>query len=228
MGRPPTRSMLLLVLASLLLVVPTASAALRNPQVPVSGTALASFFAAQGQDIAVMGDQQELATLDLPAYTAYEVRAVLPGAGTVSFGGYNGLAETPPLYAIYPGAASSGWYSVCSFREYPNRLVVNLFDEHAVIQGTSTYLDADRTAFGFYTLGPSGAFFTQDERNLDGLPRILAYSGTGAYSGSTWLACETSPGANGDFADFVVLVAYPLTPVETRHTTWGTLKQLYR
>lgn len=212
-------------LALAALVTP-AHSALRSPQVPVTGNALATFFASQGQTIAVVGDQVDLQRTSVPAEVA--IRAETFGAVANSFGFYNASNATPPLYLFFPGVASAGWFVVCSFRTAQVRLVVNLFDQNGALQGTTTYLGADPTDLGYYAQGSSGIFYSQDERNASGAARLLAYNGTGSRSGSTWIACELSPDPGGDFADFIMLMDFAFAPVATKRTTWGRVCALYR
>ena len=218
----------LLTLATLAWLATPASAGLRSPQVPVSGTALATFFASQGQAIAVVGDQVDMQSVSFPiATTSIELRSVHPAAAVTGFGGYNTDLVAPPLYQIMPGAASTGWFVVASFRTAPTRLVVNLFDAASTLQGTTTYLGADRNAFGFYAQGLA-TVYSQDARNSGGFARILSYPGSGALAGSTWFACEFSNAPDGDFADYVALVTFSSPPGAAERSTWGRVKRLYR
>ena len=205
-----------------------AHAGLRSPQIPVGGTALATFFASQGQTIDVNSQQLDLQTLSWPVSTGFEVRVFGPEVATTGFGAYNTVPSSPPLYQIVPGAVTPGWYEVASFRSGPSRLVVNLFDGTDAFVGTNTYMGADATAFGFYNQGAAGAFYTQDSRNGD-TARILAYSGTGSRTGWTWFACETGAGPGGDYADFIALVNLAIaSPVPVNRTNWGMLKARFR
>lgn len=214
------------VFLALLLLAPRAHAVPRSPQVPVRGTALATFFASQGQSIAVVGDQVDLQSASFPlGTTTIELESVHPAA--TSFGGYNTSLAAPPLYQLFPGAATAGWFVIASFHTAPLRLVVNLFDATSALQGTITHLGADPSAFGFYAQGPS-LVYSQDARNPGGLARILSYSGTGAHAGSTWFACEFSDSPAGDYADFVALVTFSSPPVGVERSTWGRVKRLYR
>jgi len=222
---------LLLTLSLLAVTAASALAAARAPQIPVSGTALATFFASQGQTINVNTQQLDLQTLSVPATTSFEVRVFdLASAGT-SFGAYSTALASPPLYLIAPAAAVSGGFETASFRTGPTRIVVNLFDAGSAFQGSTTYLAGppDPNAFGFYDqLSGGQSFFTQDARNAGGTARILAYNGTGSRFGWTWFACETGAGPGGDYADFVALVNLSLAPTEVQRTDWGTLKQRFR
>jgi len=205
-----------------------AHAAARVPQVPVSGTALATFFASQGQSINVSTQQLDLQQLNVPAGTAFEVLA-FPGSAGQSFGSYNTVPLSPSLYMLFPGTTTAGWHTAMTFRDTPARLVVSLFDAASVLQGSSTFMGADKTAFGFYVQDASSAVsYLQDSRNAGGGARILAYNGTGARTGWTWLACETGAGPGGDFADFVALVNLSQSaPVPVNRSNWGRIKQLF-
>ena len=224
---------LLSTVLPLALTAAVAHAALRVPQVPVSGTALATFFASQGQTIDVNTQQLDLQTLSVPTGN-YQVHAFGPDNGA-TFGAYNAAAVSPPLYQFLPGSSTTGWYSTFSFRTAPTRLVVTLFDNNSVTQGSTTYLAGppDASAFGFYVLQAPGAggltFYTQDARNPGGTARILAYNATGPGSaGWAWFACETGAGPGGDYADYVALVQLAPAPVPVSQTKWGTLKARFR
>lgn len=219
----------LLLTLTLLAVAAAAHAAARVPQVPVSGTALATFFASQGQTIDVNNQQLDLQTLSLSMSTNFDVYPFGTNAGT-TFGTYNAAAATPPLYQITPGAASTGWFSNAAFRTGPTRMVVSLFDNNAAFQGSTTYIAGppDPTNMGVYFLASSGTFFSQDSRNTGVAARILAYNGTGSRTGWTWFVCETGAGPGGDYADAIALVNLSLAPVPVSRTNWGTLKARFR
>jgi hypothetical protein len=222
----PIVSVLLLSLAAT-----SAFAAPRAQQVPVSGTALADFFASQGQVINVRTDQLDLQSLSVPAGTSFEVRTFGPQATNTSVGTYNsnGAKKVPPaLYTVLAAASAPGWYAAASFRSGPSRLLVNIFDALNVLQGTNTYQGANAAAFGIYDTGPGGTFYLDDARNPGGAPMILAYSGTGTRAGWTWFACESSPGSGGDFADVVVAVNLGAASTPVAHTAWGQLKARFR
>jgi len=217
-----------LLFAFLLLAPRPAAAALRSPQVPVAGSALATFFAAQGQAINPATDQQDQQQLSVAPGTGFGFIAHGPDV-SASAGIYNTPLASPLLYQVWPGAAAPGWFTVCSFRIAPTRLVVNLFDEQSAIQGSTTYLGADPSAFGIYGQTAAGTvYYLQDSRNPLGAARILTYGGTGAHQGSTWFAIETGSTTGGDFADLILLVNLALAPVDVEHASWGTLKRRFR
>jgi hypothetical protein len=208
-----------------------AHAAPRAQQVPVSGTALAAFFASQGQSINVSRDQLDLQTLSVPVGTAFEVHTFGPEASATTFGAYNanGNKKTAPTtYTLFPAATTPGWYTTGSFRNGPNRLIVNVYDGNRVMKSTNTFNGANSSNFALCSSGPNGTFYLEDTRNTGSAAKILAFAGTGVYSGWTWFASETSSGSGGDFADFITVVNLGTTTTPTVRTAWGELKKLYR
>ncbi len=215
--------------AGLLLLAALASnahAALRSPQVSVSGTALATFFASQGQAIDVNADQLDAQRFNLPALGTLHPRVFGPVAA--SFGAYNASALAPPLYELLPSAMLPGWFVTAGFRDAPVRLVVNLFDAQSALQGNNVYLGADRTDLGFYAQLPGGQAWSQDARNPAGRVLMLAYQGTGLHAGELWLACESTQATGGDYADAIALVDLSLGPVPIAKSSWGRMKALFR
>lgn len=221
---------LLLTLSLLAAAAATAHAALRSPQIPVSGTALQTFFNSKGQSINVNTDQQDLQTVSFAADATLSFGTEFPNGASATLGLYNAGFATPPLYQVFPGAASDGWSAIASFRTGPTRVVVSLFDAASAFQGSTTYLAGppDRTNMGLYLQAPAGStFYSQDSRNADGA-RLLAFAATGGLAGGTWLAWETGAGPGGDFADFVTLVNISSGPVPVSRTDWGRLKARFR
>jgi hypothetical protein len=224
----------LLITASLLslsLAATVAHAAPRARQIPVSGSALATFFASQGQTINVSTDQLDLQTLSVAVGTAFEVHTFGPEASATSVGTYNTNGNkkgTPALYTMFPAATTTGWYVTGSFRSGPSRLVVNVFDANRTLQGTNTYNGASASNFALFDSGPNGTVYLEDARNSSGAAKVLAFAGTGSLSGWTWFASETSPGSGGDFADVVTLVNLSSSTTPVASTTWGRLKSMYR
>src|SRR4029078_12181213 len=131
---------LLLTLSLLAVTAASVLAAARVPQIPVSGTALSNFFAAQGQTIDVNTQQLALQTLRRPATTSFEVRVFVLAAAGTTFGAYSTALASPPLYQFAPGSTASGWCETAAFRTGPTRIVVNLFDSGSNFQGSTTYL----------------------------------------------------------------------------------------
>ena len=221
----PMASLLVLALATT-----AAHAAMRSPQIAVSGSALATFLASKGQTINVNTDQLDLQTLSLAVGTAFEVHTFGPQASATDIGAYNagGNKKTAPSrYTVFPAALQSGWYTTGAFRSGPSRLVVNLFDANKAVQGTTTYNGANASNFALFDSGPNGTYYLEDARNAGGAAKILAFAGTGTLSGWTWFASETSAGTGGDFADVVTLVNLGSTTTPVASTTWGRLKSMY-
>ena len=228
---PASARTLAAAIGLLLLTAPAASAQYRSPQVPVSGTALASFFASHGQAINVGTDQLALQETSFAPSASMAFLGEFLG-GTATLGLYNAAFAVPPLYLVFPGSASAGWFATASFRTAPTRLVVNLFDNNSAFVGTVTYLAGppDPNDAGFYISsdGAVGLVYSQDARNPGGEARILMYAGTGVHAGQTWFAAETGAGPGGDFADVIALVTLPSAPTDVVRTSWGSLKSRFR
>ncbi len=205
-----------------------ALAAPRVPQVPVSGTALATFFASQSQTINVNADQVDVQRQAVPPTSNFQILSFGPQASSTAVGIYNAAPLTPALYQILPSGMGAGWFSVAGFRLSPTRMVVNLFDNFSTLQGTTSYLGADPTDFSFYAIGGAGTLYQQDARNAGGAARVLVFNGTGAKAGSTWLAFETSTSGPADYADVIALVNLAFSPVHDAKSSWGRVKSLYR
>ena len=220
-------------LVALVALAGSASAALRVPQVPVLGGGLQGYLNSQGEAINVLTDQNAAQrwAATVSNNSTFTIQVELAGnAAANTIGLYNASLAAPPLYQVFPGAATSQWFAVASFRSAPIRVVVNLFDASAAIQGTTTYLGADRNDFGFYLQGPGGTFFTQDARNPGGAVQALTYAGTGINTGSWWLCFEdTGLGAGSDLDyDDCVLFLESVNPTPVNKTTWGSLKARFR
>ncbi len=223
----------LLVLALVASAGP-ASAALRSPQVVVAGGTLQGYLNSKGESINVLTDQQDVQSWSTTVSnnSTFTLQIELSGnAASNSLGLYNAGVGAPPLYQLFPGAASSGWFAVASFRSAPTRVVVNLFDQNAAFVGSTTYLGADASNFGFYLQqNPGLVFYTQDARNPGGKAQALTYAGTGVNSGSWWLAFEdqsVDAGSDMDYDD-AVLFLESVNPTPVSHTTWGQLKARFR
>ena len=220
-------------LIALAAVAGTASAALRSPQVPVAGGTLQAYLNSVGESINVLTDQQAVFewASTVSNNSTFTIQVELSGnANSNTIGLYNASAIVPPLYLVFPGVATAGWFAVASFRTGPTRVVVNLFDSNANLVANVTYLGADRNDFGFYlSPNPSTVFYTQDARNPGGNPQALTYAGTGLNSGSWWLCWEDAPFVSdqSDFDD-AVLFLESVNPTPVNHTSWGSLKSRFR
>jgi hypothetical protein len=216
------------------LLATSTSAALRVPQVTVNGASLQTYLNSKSEAINVNTDQDAGQTWasTVSNNSTFTLMIELAGnAATNTIGLYNASLVAPPLYQVFPGAATNGWFAIASFRSAPTRVVVNLFDAGAVLQGSTTYLGADAQNFGFYLQQSGGfVFYSQDGRNPGTLAQVLAYAGTGVNTGCWWLAMEdltTSQGADYDFDDAILfLESVNPTPVEA--TSWGALKARFR
>lgn len=208
-------------------------AALRNPQVPVSGSALQSYLNALGESIDVQHAQLDggLMQANVSAASTYSFQLELgPKNPALVVGLYDGTLANPPLVPIFPAEATSGWFATVSFRNTPTRVVVNLFDSNSAFIGSTKTLGGNRDAFGFCLAGPQGTFYTEDARNPGGSPQVLLFPGTGYNSGSIWLGLEDElpgPDANRDFIDTVMFFE-PSIGLPVRTTTWGRLKDRFR
>ncbi len=218
---------------ALVAIAGTASAALRVPQIAVGGGGLQGYLNSVGESINVNTDQnaaQRWAST-VSNNSTFTIQVELAGnAASNSLGLYNAsTVGAPLLYQVFPGAATAGWFAVASFRTAPVRVVVNLFDANAALQGTVTYLGADKNDFGFYLMGPGGLFYTQDARNGAGDAQALTYAATGLNSGSWWLCWEDVPlaGSDADFDD-AVLFLESVNPTPVSQTSWGQLKSRFR
>lgn len=220
-------------LVALVALAGSASATLRAPQVPVLGGALQGYLNSQGESINVLTDQNAAQrwAATVSNNSTFTIQVELAGnAASNTIGLYNANLAAPPLYQVFPGAATSQWFAVASFRTSPVRVVVNLFDASATIQGTTTYLGADRNDFGFYLQGPGGTFFTQDARNPGGSAQALTYAGTGINTGSWWLCFEDislGGGSDQDYDDCVLFLE-SVNPTPVNKATWGSLKARFR
>jgi hypothetical protein len=220
---------------ALIALASSAFAALRFPQVVVNGGSLQGYLNSQGEAINVLTDQENAQRWQstVSNNNTFTIQIEIAGnAAANTIGLYNAGFAVPPLYQVFPGAATTGWFAVASWRSGPTRVVVNLLDNNAVLQGTTTYLAGppDRTDFGFYLAGPCNTFYTQDARNPGSIAQALAYKGTGPNLGSWWLAWEDLNGACGSDYDYddCVLFLESVNPTPVSKTSWGSLKARFR
>ncbi len=207
---------------------------LRAPQIPVQGGALQGFFIAEGQSLDVQRDQldAQLMQMYLNTNSTYTIQIECAAKDDgISLGLYDGSTLTPWLAQLFPASAGPGWFAVASFRPSPARVVVNLFDANASLQGTTTFLGGNRQAIGFYAQGPNGVIYSQDSRNPGGAAQVLFFAGISVYSGAMWIAFEASAraaGADDDFDDAVLLLEQNIFVGPVQHTSWGSLKKRFR
>jgi hypothetical protein len=223
-----------LILLGITAVVSQANAfSLRVPQVPVLGGSLQAYLNSKGESINVLTDQQNAQVFAQSASgnALLTLMVELTGdAATNQIGIYNASLAVPPLYQIFPGAASDGWFAIMSFRTAPVRVVVNLFDVSGALQATNTYLGTDPNNFGFYISTTSGTFYSQDARNPGSSVQMLAYQGTGINTGEWWLCFEDKGVAAGSDQDYddAVCILESVNPLATQQSTLGAIKALYR
>lgn len=231
------KRMVTVILGALALVALASSAfaALRSPQVVVNGGGLQGYLNGVGESINVLTDQEDaqrwLSTVS--NNNTFTIQVELAGnAASNTIGLYNAAFGAPPLYQVFPGAATTGWFATASWRTAPTRVVVNLFDNNAAFQGQSIYTlgPPDKNDFGFYLAGPCNTFYTQDARNPGGVAQALTFKGTGQNSGSWWLAWEDLSAACGSDYDYddCVLFLESINPTPVSTTSWGSLKARFR
>jgi hypothetical protein len=219
---------------------------LRVPQVNVLGGSLQVYFNGQGETINVLTDQQDAQVWSQSASGngLLTLKVELTGNAPVnSLGIYNASDPSPVLYQVFPGAATNGWFAVMSFRNAPDRVIVNLFDASAAFQGTTTYLGINAGNFGFFLQNPTGpVLYSQDARNPGGSAQMLAYQGTGINTGEWWLCWEdtavngagVSPAhavagsASDQDYDDAVCILESINPLPVQQASLGTVKAMFR
>jgi hypothetical protein len=218
---------------------------LRVPQVNVLGGTLQGYLNGQGQTINVLTDQQDAQVWSQSASGNGLLTIMVEFTGNApvnSLGIYNASAAVPPLYQVFPGVATNGWFAIMSFRTAPVRVVVNLFDGTSTFMGTTTYLGIDANNFGFYLQQAGGlVLYSQDYRNPGSSAQMLAYQGTGIATGEWWLCWEDTAVNGAGFAaasaagsasdqdfDDAILVLESINPLATLPSTLGAVKSLYK
>ena len=204
---------------------------LRAPQVPVLGGTLQGYLNGVGESINVLTDQldAQVWVASVSGNASFTLQIELTGnAPGNNIGVYNaGGPPVPPLYQVFPGAATAGWFATCHFQG--GNMVVTLFDNNSIIQGQAFYAGVNANGFGFYLQGPGGTFYSQDARNPGGIAQILTYAGTGNNFGDWWECFEdTGVGASDRDFDDAVLLLQSVVPTAVEGSTWGKIKSLYR
>jgi hypothetical protein len=204
---------------------------LRSPQVSFSSASLQAYFNGLGESINVASDQLDAQAFQSSVSDNSTFTLMIELAGNAplnTIGIYNAAAASPAFYQVFPGAAADGWFATCHF-SVGGGLLVYLFDNNGVLQGSTSYSGVDRNNFGFYLQGPGGTFYSQDYRNVGGTPQALTYAGTGQNYGDWWECFEDLP-YGGQYTDFedAILLLQSLAPTPARTTSWGALKAGYR
>jgi hypothetical protein len=218
-------------------VVASASSAsaypLRSPQAAMNPASLQGYLNGLGQTVTVTTDQLDAQAFTSSASGNSEFTLMIELAGNAAsnnIGIYNaGGPPAPPLYQLFPGAASAGWIAVAHFGPAPGALKVQLFDDTFTFQGQNIYGGVDKNNFGFYLQGPGGLFYSQDARN-GGNVQVLTYAGTGQNANDLWECFEdlqVGAGSDQDYDD-AVLEVQSIVPTPTASTSWGKIKARYR
>ena len=231
------RSVTTLCALMLALAALPASAALRSPQVSVSGSSLQSFLTSMGETTNVLTQQDATQVWGhtVSGSTGYTI--MFQGTTTASkhdIGMYNSNAlplTSASKFSLLSGSLGPQAFSTATFRP-GNQLVVNRFDANATPLGATTYNGVNNNSFGFYVdfdnTAPTGMVFTQDYRN--GRAGALTFAGTGPNLGTWWLCFDEGADAgtgDNDFDDEVIILeSVNPTPVST--SSWGQLKARFR
>ncbi len=204
---------------------------LRSPQVAFNSFMLQGYLTAWDGGINAATDQlnAQFFTTGISGNTDFTL--FLKNANGSSVGVYNAATVgTPPLFELFPAAATAGYSVACHFT-VTGDLSVALYDNNFNYLGTVTYNGVDRTNFGFYIMNAvTGAVrYSQDARN-GGLPQVLTYAGTGINYGEFFECFEVTPFDPNQFGEFTssICVLQSVAPTPTRGKTWGGLKATYR
>jgi hypothetical protein len=205
----------------------------RIPQVPVGGASLQTYLNTNDGGINVLTDQvdAQVWTSSVSGNATFTLMIELAGnAAQNDIGIYNTAdPPNPPLFLVFPGAATAGWFATCHFGP-GGSLIVLLYDQNAIFQGQNNYAGVNRMSFGFYLQGPGGTFYSQDARNAGGFAQVITYLGTGQNFGDWWECFEDLSVAGGSDKDFedAILLLQSVAPTPVSATSWGRLKSLYR
>jgi hypothetical protein len=220
-----------LAVAAFTLVAPPANALnLRVPQVPFNFGPLQGYLNVVDPGINVATQQVDAQVWSVSITGNTDFTLMLKsglGLGN-SVGVYNGnapLGPIPPLFQVFPGGAVAGWYATLHFAG--GNLTVSLFNQLSVFMGNTFYPGVNANDFGFYTQGPGGLWFSQDNRNLPPGPQMLVYNSV-ALPGDFWLCFEVLPYGPPATFDGVVINVQSIRPTPVAATTWGGLKAKYR
>ena len=232
MKRPLIRLALQLVASSVALVlVSTAAAELRVPQVPIAGTTLQDYLTFVGQDIEVLSQQE--VTQSWPVVEGRRVVCTLhhrdsPNASQINIGIYDPTVGAGSGYLVLFGFEGPSCYAM--FRFENGALVIDRFDPNGSFIGGTGFVGVDWTSFSLLVQTPQGLLYTQDARNSGGVAQALVYAGTAPHAQAGWVAWEESERASGSDDDFeeVVLLLDTVNATPVHRTSWGGLKARFR
>lgn len=224
-----------------------ASAALRNPQVALSGGNLQNLINSLNVEVIdVTQEQEDLQRWErnITGSGAFTLEIELGGnpSGT-SIGVYNAVSDDNivpgALFEVFPPAAQEGWYVVAQFN-LNNTLDVTLFNGADVLQGVTHHDNVNVNNFGFYIQNGVNTGYGQDAVNDGDQARVLVFAGTGANNGGWFICFEEGPTPaisfdndavidpeSQDFDDAILFVE-SVRPVPARKSTWASLKSMYR
>ena len=197
----------------------------------MNGGTLQAYLNGVGESINVSTDQLDAQTWNtsISGNSTFTLMVEFAGnAASNNIGVYNAGAAVPPLFLVFPGAATNGWFATCHFAG--GNMVVTLFDNNSIIQGQTSYAGVTANNFGFYLQGPGGTFYSQDSRNPGGLAQMLTFAGTGQNFGDWWECIEDLTAAGGADYDFddAILLLQSVGPTPTANRSWGAIKSLYK
>jgi len=213
-----------------------AHAALLVPQIAFGGSALQSRLNGLGESINVQTDQQDALVWGstVTGNSLLTIQFDLSGNVNDAELGIAKLSSTGKsvtgICPVFPAVADNGWFAVASFRS-GGTLVVNLFNQNAVLIGAMTYTGANPSLFAYYLkTAAGGTFYSHPGFNSDGKYHTMTFAGTGQNTGCWWQCWEDQPivnYGNSDFDDALVFME-SLNPTPVSHTTWGKVKARFR
>jgi len=239
----------LILMAAVAALPAPASAAVRSPQVALSGSSLQDQInALNGAGIDVTADQEDYMRWGRNKTGAgtFTMSFVFNGElGENSLGVYNAVPDdgiVPSLsdyFEIFPASTPQAWYALAQFN-MDNTLDVTLFDSNDVIQGVTHHTGVHVNDFGFYIRNQSSTGFGQDLLNTNDEARVLVLPGTGVNNGG-WYVCfedgvPSVPPAQAlgvvdselqDFDEAIVFIE-AVRPVPVNKATWAALKSRFR
>ena len=122
---------------------PPVAAGLRNPQVPMNGSALQSYLNLADGNVDVARDQVDVELFRGTLFSSFtfsiQIELFAKTQGVV-FGLYDGHALVPTRIPVFPDSASAGWFAISAWRLNPTRLVVSLFDDAGALITTATFI----------------------------------------------------------------------------------------